>query len=149
MERGLWSCRPAALDSPLRRLIYPRGRKFGPSARQSNPFARGDGKQMSHPIQDEQSGLGLSVEDDVREPRQFKVMLHNDDYTTMEFVVLVLVNVFRKTEDEATKIMLNVHQNGVGVCGVYTAEVAELKVSLVHRLAKENGYPLRCSMEEV
>ena len=100
-------------------------------------------------MEDEQSGVGLSVEDEVREPRQFKVMLHNDDYTTMEFVVLVLVSVFRKNENEATQIMLNVHNNGVGVRGIYTAEVAELKVSLVHRLAKENGYPLRCSMEEV
>ena len=100
-------------------------------------------------MEDEQSGVGLSVEDEVREPRQFKVMLHNDDYTTMEFVVLVLVSVFRKNENEATQIMLNVHNNGVGICGVYTAEVAELKVSLVHRLAKESGYPLRCSMEEV
>ena len=100
-------------------------------------------------MEDEQSGVGLSVEDEVREPRQFKVMLHNDDYTTMEFVVLVLVSVFRKNENEATQIMLNVHNTGVVVCGIYTAEVAELKVSLVHRLAKENGYPLRCSMEEV
>ena len=100
-------------------------------------------------MEDERSGVGLSVEDEVREPRQFKVMLHNDDYTTMEFVVLVLVSVFRKNENEATQIMLNVHNTGVGVCGIYTAEVAELKVSLVHRLAKENGYPLRCSMEEV
>ena len=100
-------------------------------------------------MEDEQSGVGLSVEDEVREPRQFKVMLHNDDYTTMEFVVLVLVSVFRKNENEATQIMLNVHNNGVGVCGIYTAEVAELKVSLVPRLAKESGYPLRCSMEEV
>ncbi len=94
-------------------------------------------------------GLGVGVEEDVREPRQFKVLLHNDDYTTMEFVVHVLVNVFHKNENEATQIMLNVHNQGVGVCGTYTAEVAELKVSLVHRLAKENGYPLRCSMEEV
>ena len=100
-------------------------------------------------MEDEQSGVGLSVEDEVREPRQFKVMLHNDDYTTMEFVVLVLVSVFRKNENEATQIMLNVHNNGVGVCGIYTAEVAELKVSLVHRLAREHGYPLKCSMEEV
>ncbi|BAH75864.1 ATP-dependent Clp protease adaptor protein ClpS [Solidesulfovibrio magneticus RS-1] len=113
------------------------------------PLGRGIGKLMSHPMEDEQSGVGLSVEDEVREPRQFKVMLHNDDYTTMEFVVLVLVSVFRKNENEATQIMLNVHNTGVGVCGIYTAEVAELKVSLVHRLAKENGYPLRCSMEEV
>ncbi|KHK04361.1 ATP-dependent Clp protease adaptor protein ClpS [Desulfovibrio sp. TomC] len=104
---------------------------------------------MTHPMYEDQPDMGVSVEDEVREPKQFKVMLHNDDYTTMEFVILVLVNVFRKNENEATQIMLNVHNNGVGICGVYTAEVAELKVSLVHRLAKESGYPLRCSMEEV
>lgn len=100
-------------------------------------------------MNEERPGLGVDVEEEVREPRQYKVLLHNDDYTTMEFVVHVLVNVFRKNESEATQIMLNVHNNGVGICGVYTSEVAELKVSLVHRLAKENGYPLRCSMEEV
>lgn len=97
----------------------------------------------------EEPDLGVGVEEDVHEPRRYKVLLHNDDYTTMEFVVHVLVDVFHKTENEATQIMLNVHNNGVGVCGEYTAEVAELKVSLVHRLAKENGYPLKCSMEEV
>jgi len=113
------------------------------------PSGRGDGKLMSHPMREEEPGLGVGVEDEVREPRQYKVMLHNDDYTTMEFVVHVLVNVFHKNENEATQIMLNVHNHGVGVCGVYTAEVAELKVSLVHRLSRESGYPLRCSMEEV
>ena len=85
----------------------------------------------------------------LQEPPLYKVLLHNDDYTTMEFVIQVLVGVFRKNENEATQIMLNVHNNGVGVCGEYTAEVAELKVSLVHRLARESGYPLKCSMEEV
>jgi ATP-dependent Clp protease adaptor protein ClpS len=110
---------------------------------------RGDGKLMSHPMHQEEPDLGVSVEDEIREPRQYKVLLHNDDYTAMDFVVLVLVNVFHKTEKEATQIMLNVHNNGVGVCGEFTAEVAELKVSLVHRLARENGYPLKCSMEEV
>lgn len=100
-------------------------------------------------MEQEQPGLGVSVEEEVREPRRYKVLLHNDDYTTMEFVVQVLVGVFHKSENEATQIMLNVHNHGVGVCGEYTAEVAELKVSLVHRLARESGYPLKCSMEEV
>ncbi len=100
-------------------------------------------------MEQEQPGLGVSVEEEVREPRRYKVLLHNDDYTTMEFVVQVLVGVFHKSENEATQIMLNVHNHGVGVCGEYTAEVAELKVSLVHCLARESGYPLKCSMEEV
>jgi ATP-dependent Clp protease adaptor protein ClpS len=104
---------------------------------------------MSHPREQELPGSGVGVEEDVREPRLYKVLLHNDDYTTMEFVVKVLVVVFHKQENEATQIMLSVHQNGVGICGEYTAEVAEVKVSLVHRLARENGYPLKCSMEEV
>ncbi len=122
---------------------------MGPGPGNPQTSARGDGKLMSHPMHQEEPAFGVSVEEDVREPRRYKVLLHNDDYTTMEFVVLVLVNVFRKTEKEATQIMLNVHNNGVGVCGEYTAEVAELKVSLVHRLAREHGYPLKCSMEEV
>ena len=97
----------------------------------------------------EQPGAALDVAEDVREPKRFKVLLHNDDYTTMDFVVKVLVVVFHKNENDATQIMLSVHHHGVGVCGEYTAEVAEMKVSLVHRLARENGYPLKCSMEEV
>ena len=104
---------------------------------------------MSQPREEEQTGMGVDVAEDVREPRRYKVLLHNDDYTTMEFVVKVLVGVFHKTENEATQIMLAIHEKGVGVCGEYTAEVAEIKVSLVHRLARENGYPLKCSMEEV
>jgi len=89
------------------------------------------------------------IDDDIEEPRQFKVLLHNDDYTTMDFVVKVLATVFHKNETEATRIMLAVHNQGVGVCGVYTAEVAETKVSLVRLLARRDGYPLKCSMEEV
>jgi len=94
-------------------------------------------------------GASVDVVEEAREPKRFKVLLHNDDYTTMDFVVKVLVGVFHKNESEATQIMLSVHHHGVGVCGEYTAEVAEMKVSLVHRLARENGYPLKCSMEEV
>lgn len=91
----------------------------------------------------------LLIEDEVREPRMFRVLLHNDDYTTMEFVVSILVEVFRRTPDEATRIMLAVHEKGVGECGVYTAEVAETKVALVHARARREGYPLRCTLEEV
>jgi ATP-dependent Clp protease adaptor protein ClpS len=104
---------------------------------------------MSEPIQNGEQESGVGLAEEIREPKRFKVLLHNDDYTTMEFVVKVLMQVFRKTEAEAVQIMLNVHNKGIGVCGVYTAEVAELKVSLVRRLARQNGYPLKCSMEEV
>jgi ATP-dependent Clp protease adaptor protein ClpS len=83
------------------------------------------------------------------EPPLYKVLLHNDDYTTMEFVVAVLENVFRKTNAEATRIMLSVHHEGVGIAGVYTKEIGETKVSIVHELAKTNNFPLRCSMEIV
>ncbi|MCP4745393.1 MAG: ATP-dependent Clp protease adapter ClpS [Desulfobacteraceae bacterium] len=86
---------------------------------------------------------------DVDEPSMFKVLLHNDDYTTMEFVVQILMLVFKKTIEESTRIMLNVHQKGVGLCGVYTYEIAETKVETVNRLARENGHPLKCTMEKV
>lgn len=95
------------------------------------------------------SDIEIKIEDDVQEPRMFRVLLHNDDYTTMDFVVRILMGVFRKTEVEATKIMLAVHEQGVGVCGIYTAEVAETKVNLVHSLARKEGFPLKSSMEEV
>ena len=88
------------------------------------------------------------TEEEVREPSMYRVLLHNDDYTTMEFVVEVLMFVFSKSPEEATRIMLNVHRKGVGVCGVFTYEVAETKVDTVERLARENGFPLKCTMEE-
>lgn len=91
----------------------------------------------------------ILIEDRVREPRQFKVLLHNDDYTTMDFVVEVLKSVFGKSESEAMVVMMSVHEKGTGVCGIYTAEVAETKVYLVHQMAKARSFPLRCSMEEV
>lgn len=82
-------------------------------------------------------------------PRQFKVLLHNDDYTSMEFVVRILKAVFHKNEAEATAIMLKVHQEGVGVCGIYPREVAETKAELVKSLARRDGFPLLCTIEEV
>lgn len=86
---------------------------------------------------------------EVKEPRMYKVLLHNDDYTTMEFVISILETIFHKSPNDATKIMLNVHNEGVGIAGVYTKEICETKISVVHQLAKKNEFPLRCSMETV
>ncbi len=90
----------------------------------------------------------FSLDVELREPRRYRVLLHNDDYTTMEFVVGILMTVFRKTVAEAEAIMLAVHEKGLGSCGVYTEEVAETKVAQVHDKARKAGFPLRCSMEE-
>jgi len=103
---------------------------------------------MTDPLYHDESESGTDLKDEVREPRKYRVLLHNDDYTTMEFVVRVLVTVFHKSEADATRIMLAVHQNGKGVCGVFTAEVAETKVVMVRQMAREGGYPLKCTMEE-
>ncbi len=86
---------------------------------------------------------------ETREPQLYKVLLHNDDYTSMEFVISILETVFHKSSPDATEIMLNVHNKGAGVAGVYSREICETKISLVHRLAKKNEFPLRCSMETV
>lgn len=83
------------------------------------------------------------------EPPLFKVLLHNDDYTTMEFVVMVLETIFQKSGQEATQIMMNVHQQGIGVAGVYCRDIAETKVAMVHDLARKNEHPLKCSLEQV
>ncbi len=85
--------------------------------------------------------------EETQTPRLFKVLLHNDDYTTMDFVVEVLKRVFRKTQPEAMHIMLSVHHKGTGIAGVYSREVAEMKINQVHSLAREHEHPLRCSME--
>ncbi len=85
---------------------------------------------------------------EINEPPLYKVLLHNDDYTTMDFVVMVLEKVFHKTPSEATVIMLNVHRNGIGVCGIYPAEIAETKIDTVHAMASEAGFPLKASMEQ-
>ncbi len=94
-----------------------------------------------------EEGISSKTEIDVTEPHLYKVMLLNDDYTTMEFVVEVLVHVFNKATEEAMQIMLNVHRIGIGVCGLYPFEVAETKVDTVENLARESGFPLKCIME--
>ena len=79
----------------------------------------------------------------------FRVLMHNDDYTTMEFVVNALETIFNKNATEANQIMLNIHLKGAGMCGVYPFEIAETKADKVHRSAAEEGFPLKCSVEEV
>ena len=83
----------------------------------------------------------------VEKPPLYRVVLHNDDYTTMEFVVLVLQKFFYKNETEANHIMLNVHKKGRGIAGIFTFEVAETKLSQVHSFAKNQDHPLKCSLE--
>lgn len=83
-----------------------------------------------------------------KRPAMYKVILLNDDYTPMEFVVEILKQVFHKPHAEATRIMLHVHQNGMGVAGVYPYEIAETKVRTVEELARESQYPLKCVMEK-
>lgn len=83
----------------------------------------------------------------LKKPPLYRVVFHNDNYTTMEFVVFVLRSVFHKSESDAVTIMLHIHQTGIGVAGVYTREVAETKVEKTHALAKEHEYPLKLSLE--
>lgn len=90
----------------------------------------------------------ILLDEEIREPRMYRVLLHNDDYTTMEFVIGILIDVFRKSAEEAAAIMLSVHEKGVGVCGVYAHEVAETKAALVHGRARQAGFPLKCTLEE-
>jgi ATP-dependent Clp protease adaptor protein ClpS len=83
----------------------------------------------------------------VKRPQLYRVLLHNDNYTTMEFVVLVLMRVFRHSEAEPFRIMMHVHQQGIGVAGVFPYDVAETKAAKVMQMAREQEYPLRCSVE--
>ena len=94
------------------------------------------------------SGLATKAKPKTQKPSLYKVIMLNDDYTPMEFVVLVLQEFFRKTQEEATEIMLHVHQRGVGVCGVYTYEIAETKATQVMDLARKNQHPLQVQLEK-
>jgi ATP-dependent Clp protease adaptor protein ClpS len=97
--------------------------------------------------EDREGDLATERKRKVEKARRYKVVLHNDNYTTMEFVVTVLMKFFHKTETEATHIMLSVHHKGSGVAGVYTKDVAETKVAQVQSYAKEHGMPLRLTAE--
>src|SRR3712207_906801 len=94
------------------------------------------------------TGVVVKTRPRTKKPAMYKVLMLNDDYTPMEFVVHVLERFFQKTRDEATRIMLHVHRRGVGVCGVFTYEVAETKVTQVMDLARQNQHPLQCTIEK-
>jgi len=97
----------------------------------------------------EQRGTVLEAEKaKVKPPPLFKVMLLNDDYTPMDFVVVVLQTVFAMSREKATQVMLQVHREGMGVCGTYTREVASAKVEQVRDIARKHQHPLQCTMEE-
>ncbi len=99
------------------------------------------------PQLDRQGDVGLAEDRTTRHPRQYTVVLHNDDYTTMEFVVHVLMKFFHKNETEATQIMLHVHHKGYGKVGSFTRDVAETRAQQVMDYAREHGQPLRCTAE--
>ena len=95
-----------------------------------------------------QHDLELDEDLDLDFPKKYKVFLLNDDYTTMDFVVDILIKIFHKSYEEAERIMLEIHKKDRGLCGVYTYEIAETKIAQVHKLARENGFPLKAYMEE-
>jgi ATP-dependent Clp protease adaptor protein ClpS len=92
--------------------------------------------------------LRLESDKKLKEPDMYRVLLHNDHYTTMDFVVEVLTTVFHMPASQATRIMLDVHKKGIGMCGVYIYDVAVTKVEQVHLMARERNFPLRCSYEK-
>ena len=95
-----------------------------------------------------QRGVLLNTKPKTKKPSLYKVILLNDDYTPMEFVIYIIEKLFNKNHEEATRIMLQVHQNGLGICGIYTYEVAETKSKAVINLAKSNQHPLQCTIEK-
>lgn len=93
-------------------------------------------------------GVATKTRDKTKKPSMYRVLLMNDDYTPMEFVVSILIGIFKKSPEEATRVMLSVHQTGIGTCGVYTFEIAETKVAQVMDAARRNQHPLQCSLEK-
>ena len=91
----------------------------------------------------------LGLQDKASEPKMYRVIMHNDHYTTMEFVIDTLMQVFGKEEPEAYRIMMQIHQQGSGICGVFSLDIALTKIAEVHRRAREKSFPLKCSHEEV
>jgi len=90
----------------------------------------------------------LKQETTLKTPKMYRVIIHNDDYTTMDFVIRILISVFHKPGAEATSIMLDVHKKGAGICGVYTHDIAVTKINQVQQMASQKEFPLKCSLEE-
>ena len=124
------------------------GREDGTLAQRAATTAAKGGKPGRTPDDEGKTGLVTKTRPKTKRPNLYKVLLLNDDYTPMEFVVHVLEKFFSKGREEATRIMLHVHHKGVGICGVYTYEVAETKVTQVMDFARQHGHPLQCTMEK-
>ncbi len=127
--------KPRSLDNYLSATRPPKG--------MSDP-------DKNRPGRDDKPSIGVIVRPETKtaKPSLYKVLMLNDDYTPMEFVVMVLERFFGKTHEEAVHIMLHVHRKGVGICGVYTYEVAETKVRQVMDLARQHQHPLQCTLEK-
>jgi ATP-dependent Clp protease adaptor protein ClpS len=95
-----------------------------------------------------QEGIITEIDEETTEPPMYKVLIHNDDYTTKEFVVQILMAVFNKSMEEAAQIMWKTHKTGVGLCGIFPYELAETKIKIVTATAREHGFPLKTTMEE-
>lgn len=102
---------------------------------------------MSNIESDGESGTSLAEQIKLKKPQMYKVLMHNDDYTSMEFVIHVLQKFFNKNYEESHAIMLKVHHDGIGICGIFTFEVAESKASKVNKYSKNKGHPLKCSID--
>ncbi len=139
---------PATLQPALLLpILYTVMTSSFPTDRLTTRFAGEDGSPGG-PDDDTEIGIATKTRAKPKKPSQYKVLLLNDDYTPMEFVVIVLKRFFRMNIDEATQVMLHVHQKGVGICGVYPYEVAETKVNQVMDFAKQNQHPLQCTLEK-
>ena len=112
------------------------------------PRASDDEREGGDVDGQDQVGVATKTRTKPKKPSQFKVLLLNDDYTPMEFVVMVLKRFFQMDLEQATRVMLHVHQKGVGICGVFTYEVAETKVNQVMDFARQNTHPLQCTLEK-
>ena len=119
-----------------------------PTVRMADPPGGEPPAPPRDPSKERDRGVATKERSKSKRPPRFKVLLYNDDYTPMEFVVQVLEKIFDKSPSGATQIMLQIHKSGIGVAGVYVLEVAETKSAMVHRMAEERGYPLRSGVEK-
>jgi len=144
---------PSAARSPMMSVwsaLSSAGKSFAASAARRAAVTAAGGPGKDGPGNNGGSGTGVITRTRAKtaKPSMYKVLLLNDDYTPMEFVIHVLERFFQKNHDEATQIMLHVHQKGVGVCGVYPYEIAETKVTQVIDLARKHQHPLQCTLEK-
>jgi ATP-dependent Clp protease adaptor protein ClpS len=115
-----------------------------------------ENNDANEPLENESGDTDESLETELKvkssekllEPKMYRILMHNDHYTTMDFVIEVIMQIFHKPAAEATKIMLDIHKKGMGICGVYTYDIAVTKIFEVHKMAKKRQFPLKCSYEE-